>query len=800
MADFTAWVDTNKALWTRVYDEVIQPDLEKEWKTREEKHEKALKQNEEKQQILFNHLTDEILKTARLAKENEQLRKQLETREEHNLVNENERLKPQFETRDEVVPPPHQHKTAHNVVSAVSEEEHRSLVQKFNKLDKQYRAVSQEVVYLQRKNAAVMQKNRDMKENVRAWQDYVDRQSGKRKPKNQARREEGRSRLSPAHALLDDWPPMPSSPVSMAAVRTPPSPADFGPSSPAPMAPLPRSPVGTTDTGDGNRNSTATVTPKPRAQAEDIQAQQQQDTDPAGRSVSSHIQRVISDSEHHQSGNPGSSQTTVDEHVEPTSRHEQAMDDEDDDIPEFVSERSLKRKRGPPTKSRFQIYADHSSDGTPIKPHRIKEEQYSSPPVSAYKLARNETMDLDDPAPDVLKTPRRPQREPCRAAEMLDTLRQQRSNSAPHTQTIKTENVQADNLTRTDGPAESAELPPSEALASIEVRAFSEPTQAPDTVLQPLDLNILSTASEEPSRKRPRRSEREHADKHEFLMESGEGPPLTRSEKENFRLPPHQARAHMNRRLQALKNSSTPKIQPSTKIKSEQHVFTPPPPPPPPQVSKSRPNRPDNPIPSLPLWTLKPSGPRPTTLLPPPPKPQPTHPRLRNQPVTTLTIQDFKPNPASNQGHPYAFHETVRRKADKLCLPGCTNQSCCGPTFRAFASSLAPLSAQQQDELLRDYLGGGDAYTALGVERMGSAAKDELVLQARTKKLATEAGKHREAYERPRSPPGFWRVDWPDTQERKEDRARAAEEERKVVQERWLEAHRKGGRWVFRDE
>lgn len=31
MADFTAWVEQNKALWSRVYDEVIQPSLDKEW-------------------------------------------------------------------------------------------------------------------------------------------------------------------------------------------------------------------------------------------------------------------------------------------------------------------------------------------------------------------------------------------------------------------------------------------------------------------------------------------------------------------------------------------------------------------------------------------------------------------------------------------------------------------------------------------------------------------------------------------------------------------------------------------------
>lgn len=32
--DFDAWIGNNKALWARVYDEVIAPDLEKEWKKR----------------------------------------------------------------------------------------------------------------------------------------------------------------------------------------------------------------------------------------------------------------------------------------------------------------------------------------------------------------------------------------------------------------------------------------------------------------------------------------------------------------------------------------------------------------------------------------------------------------------------------------------------------------------------------------------------------------------------------------------------------------------------------------------
>ena len=32
MTDFATWVEKNRRLWTRVYDEVIAPDFEKEWK------------------------------------------------------------------------------------------------------------------------------------------------------------------------------------------------------------------------------------------------------------------------------------------------------------------------------------------------------------------------------------------------------------------------------------------------------------------------------------------------------------------------------------------------------------------------------------------------------------------------------------------------------------------------------------------------------------------------------------------------------------------------------------------------
>jgi hypothetical protein len=31
MSDLTTWIEKNRALWTRVYDEVIAPDMEAEW-------------------------------------------------------------------------------------------------------------------------------------------------------------------------------------------------------------------------------------------------------------------------------------------------------------------------------------------------------------------------------------------------------------------------------------------------------------------------------------------------------------------------------------------------------------------------------------------------------------------------------------------------------------------------------------------------------------------------------------------------------------------------------------------------
>jgi hypothetical protein len=703
----------------------------------------------------------------------------------------------------------------------MSEEERHDLIQKFSDLSKKYKDASQKVKYLERKNATVMQKNKDMKESVRAWQEYADRQSGKQKPKSEAKAGESKPQTSAAHALPDDRPHIPFSPGSAATVKTPRPLADLERSSPAAMMSVPHAGgemAGWTTPqhpghGDEDQISSATLTPKPRLHV-----------DASGHHVGAHLQNVSSnvqhemlDHENHQSANPGSSQTTVDEHVEPMIRHEPALDaEEDEDIPEFVSERSLKRKRGELSKSRFEIYADRSSDGTPVRPHRVKEEPCSSPPISAYKMPLNETMDLDDLAPNVLKTPRHNRRRLSIQTESSDTPRQQRSNSAPLTQDERNE-VQENNayLEWNSPTALTTEVYEQEVAASIEARAFStptEPNQAERTVLRAIDPNVVNSASEEPPNKRSRRVEAENREKHGFLAESGETPPPLDDE---LRRPPHSARARINQRLRDIKNPQTPsKFSPKTpkservKIKTEQI-------PTPPSTlsrtartsatgsratksaSKARSHPRDDPTPDRPIWTMKTPETR-SSARKSRASPMKEQGRLREKPVTGLGVQDFKPNPEYNQGYSYAFSETVRKRGDRMCLPGCTNLQCCGSTFRVFAEAQGPLSSSQEEALLEDYL--GDAYNNMQMTQMSSEERQELILQARTKKMAKESGKHREAYGRQRTPPGFWRVDFPTTQEQQEDRARAKEQEKVIVQERWLEAHRKGGKWIFRDE
>jgi len=188
-----------------------------------------------------------------------------------------------------------------------------------------------------------------------------------------------------------------------------------------------------------------------------------------------------------------------------------------------------------------------------------------------------------------------------------------------------------------------------------------------------------------------------------------------------------------------------------------------------------------------------------------PSKPPPwrtTHPPLRTQPLQELTLQDFKVNPQYNQGYGYAFREIVRKEAERRCLPGCTKAECCGGQFRVLAEASrdpnkTPTASQEEadDKILKEFL-GDNSYK---LQNMTGAQRLETLMQALTRDLANKLGKHRHAYERRQSPPGYWRTDFPNTQEQRADRAQAEQQEREQLAHRYEEAMRRGA-YIFRDE
>ncbi|KAF1917989.1 DNA repair protein endonuclease SAE2/CtIP C-terminus-domain-containing protein [Ampelomyces quisqualis] len=809
MSDLSTWIEKSRDLWKRVYDEVIAPDLEEEWRRRDAAHAKDLKHNEEIQQSMKNHVQELVLKNSCLASENEQLKQHLEL----SYKNASSNLS--------AVPQPGE------TTSGATDEPSKS-VHTYDELSKKYQDLLQRVKYLERKNQAVMLKNKEMKECVRAWQEYADRQSGKQKQKNEAKAGNDRPRLSAIPLIEDSRPYMPPSPRSIATIRTPLLDADTERSSPAPIASLadaesehgvvtisPEPGENHEIAGLGSRNGS--VTPKPPTYGRSsLQHTASNEVFPLNvpssaildGDASKHLQSYF------RGANPGSSQTTVDENTEQSAKQtDLSMLVDDDEMPQFLSARSLKRKRGP--SSRFDIYGDRSSDGTPVKPFRVKEEQLSSPP-NIHTLMRKETIDLDDPASTLLQTPRHSKSKPAVNSISTGAARHQRSSSAPFSQAMKLDQPRP--LLFPEVSALRSDLGiPGEAV-DVESRSRSEPSNPRDTVpevLHHLDPNAVVNPDQERTRKRVKRAEVRKADKHAFLSESGEDPPPT--DENASRLAPGLARAKINQRLHDHSGSEPAQIHgyqakttPSTtKVKVELSST-------PPDASHvtqdpivgakqhnqreavARPVERDQVVTEdRPQWSMKAAQPRRSGRKSPVSTPKQQR-AIRSKPLAQLTLQDFKPNPAYNQGYSYAFSEAVRKRGERMCLPGCTNPQCCGSTFRTLAEAQAPLTSSQEEELLEDYL--GEAYDNMSLTQMKSEERQELILQARTRKIAKEAGKHREAYERRRTPPGFWRVDFPTTQEQQEDREKSKEQVKKVVQERWLEANRKGGKWIFRDE
>lgn len=176
---------------------------------------------------------------------------------------------------------------------------------------------------------------------------------------------------------------------------------------------------------------------------------------------------------------------------------------------------------------------------------------------------------------------------------------------------------------------------------------------------------------------------------------------------------------------------------------------------------------------------------------------------LRTRPVESLRMEDFKINPNYNQGYNFAFKEVVRDRNTRQDLQGCVKPGCCLEKWRAMAIAQrnpnALLTAAQEEadeELLEEFL--GDNLYKLRI--MNNEERKEVLLQARIRQIANQHGKHRHAYERPSTPPGFWRADFPTTQEDAEDQEQADKDYKGQVKQRYDEAMRGDGRYLFKDE
>lgn len=168
---------------------------------------------------------------------------------------------------------------------------------------------------------------------------------------------------------------------------------------------------------------------------------------------------------------------------------------------------------------------------------------------------------------------------------------------------------------------------------------------------------------------------------------------------------------------------------------------------------------------------------------------------LRNRPISSLSRNDFRPNPAFNDGLDYAFNEVVRG-SDRANLPGCTREECCGKEFRPIALAMLDATGPMEMAAFLETCLGDDA-RKLG--RMTDWEKKDMWIQEKIRELSNKHGRHRERYAGMREPPGFDRMGFPTTQEDEQDRDEGLRREREEVALRYEEA-RRNGRWLFRDE
>ncbi|RMZ06813.1 hypothetical protein D0862_04502 [Hortaea werneckii] len=583
---------------------------------------------------------------------------------------------------------------------------------------------------------------------------------------------------------------------------------------------------------DSNATSTEEVTPRPQARADLHAAGPEQKTSHhvAGQAVSSEVQ-TRNDWSSSRTMRITSSQTTElgSDHLDGRPSRLQAMKEPESDFePIVVSARSLKRKRDTSPRAPTRIKQEPNSPNSPVE---IKSEEYSNQTLLRPEVPRQDTSDLDNLA-KMYRTPRR----------------RRMHNRAVSEEVAAPPKLSAEVSSLSDGLAPEGGLPawPQELRDVVNRQHDEDAVDDSSQVLQPINTNIVAKL---PSVARRRRTDKNAADKVKLLSEDGE------STQEY----PHEAITHdqsasktlASRRLESMLNEPVPELRPlsrtpqsgstgsksvrnpstpaaderlsmqSGKDSSKHHlsttsfrtpvtnagrsfqssrpfgdqiqpgnVFEPYRTPfgAPKRGQKSRsPKKRDGPS----EQALHGAGESPPPL-------RPEDEGLRNRPLSALRLEDFRINP-KYMGSDFAFSDTFRGREQRRCLKGCTKPECCGVGLlhAAEAAGLAG-SGKSDAELLEEHLGPNwqQIIGAFTPEK-----RSRLLEEARTTQFANRYGKHRHAFERRSTPPGFWRTEFPTTQEEAADRAKAQELTKQKVEERWREAMREGdGMWLFRDE
>ena len=210
--------------------------------------------------------------------------------------------------------------------------------------------------------------------------------------------------------------------------------------------------------------------------------------------------------------------------------------------------------------------------------------------------------------------------------------------------------------------------------------------------------------------------------------------------------------------------------------------------------------------------TTKSSTPQPFLRKPPlpdqTPDAQPENKPIRARPLRRLRLDDFKLNPTYSD---YAYHESVRKHDEKKSLSSCTDPTCprckdirkfveqsgyaTTPKLGLFDSSSG--GGKDADQRLLEECLGGDHRR---LQRMSADERERLLMAAKTKHFADHFGKHKQAYGRAKSPAGYWEVGMPTTQENEKNQEAAWIMERQTTEERYLEALKPNGRYLFADE